>query len=256
MARRKNKIGICHLCGTHTKLSYEHIPPRAAFNDQPVVRAGIDELIKKESSLDKLAGKTYQRGIGGYTLCEKCNSLMGAWYGPAFIDWTYQLARVLILARGEPSLYYLYKIFPLRVIKQIVCMFFSLNGEQFRNAQPNLARFVLNKDMKYLDPHIRIYCFYNRTHRLRHSGGSGLLNVINGSFYIISEIALFPMGYVMDLNNHKPDMRLFHITFFSEYGYNDWKEIGLRLPLLPIYTYFPGDYCSKEEVLGEMKNSG
>jgi len=254
MARRKHIIGTCHLCGNHTKLSYEHVPPEAAFNDRPIVQASIERLIKKEEDLNDITGKTFQRGAGGYTLCERCNSLTGSWYAPAFIEWTYQVARVLLNAKGEPSLYYLYRIFPLRVMKQIICMFFSTNGEKFREAQPNLARFVLNKESKFLDPHIRIYCFYSPSGRSRHSGVAGVLNFQTHTQKILSEIVFPPMGYVMSLNRIKPDERLFDMTFFSEYHYNDWKELGLRLPSLPIYTYLPGDYRNKNEVLDNRQN--
>ena len=253
MTRRRHIVGTCHICGVHAKLSFEHVPPRAAFNDRPIVQASIEKLIKKERNLDYLKGKTYQRGAGGYTLCEQCNSLTGGWYGSAFVDWTYQVAQVLLLAKGESSLYYPYRIFPLRVIKQIICMFFSTNGEKFREAQQGLVRFVLNKENKFLDPHIRIYCFYNPTARSRQSGVAGILNFHTHSSRIISEIIFPPMGYVMSLNNIKPDERLFDITFFSNYRYNDWKEFGLRLPSLPIYTYLPGDYRSRKEVLEERR---
>ena len=39
---------------------------------------------------------------------------------------------ILHWTRGKPSLYYTFHIFPLRIIKQIVCMFFNANGEGFR----------------------------------------------------------------------------------------------------------------------------
>jgi hypothetical protein len=255
MARRKHIVGTCHLCGAHTKLSFEHVPPRAAFNDRRLVEAGIEELIKKEkiSDLDKISGKPLQRGAGGYTLCEKCNSLTGAWYGPAFVDWTYQVAQIVLSAKGEPSLYYPYRLFPLRVIKQIVCMFFSTNGDKFREAQQSLVRFVLNKDSKYMEPHIRIYCFYSPSARSRHSGVAGVLNLNTHTQKIMSEIVFPPMGYVMSFNHLRPDERLFDITFFSEFSYNDYKEFGLRLPTLPVYTYFPGDYRSREEVLADRQ---
>ena len=71
MARRKHIIGTCHICGENKKLFFEHVPPRAAFNDRPIVQASIERLIKKENDLDDLKGKTYQRGAGGYTLCEQ-----------------------------------------------------------------------------------------------------------------------------------------------------------------------------------------
>ncbi len=249
MARRKHVIGICHLCGENTKLSFEHVPPKAAFNSRPVVQGNLEKLIKKESDLDTFNGKTLQRGAGGYTLCEKCNSLTGAWYGPAYVDWIYQVSKVLLLSKGGPTLFYLYRIFPLRVIKQIICMFFSVNGEKFREAQQDLVRFVLNKDGRFIEPHIRIYCFYSPSARSRQSGVAGVLNFHTHSQKIISEIVFPPMGYVMSLNKISPDDRLFDITFLANYQYNDWKEFGLRLLSLPIYTYFPGDYRSRKEVL-------
>ena len=249
MARRKHIVGKCRLCGDHTKLSFEHVPPKAAFNDRPVVNASIEKLIKKDTDLDNFSGKTLQRGAGSYTLCEKCNSLTGARYGSAYVDWIYQVSIVLLFSKGEPSLYYPYRIFPLRVIKQIICMFFSANGEKFREAQQDLVRFVLNREGRFLEPHIRIYCFYNPSARSRQSGVSGVLNFKTHSQKIISEIVFPPMGYVMSLNRISPDERLFDITFFSKYQYNDWKEFSLMLPSLPIYTYLPGDYRSKKEVL-------
>jgi len=249
MARRKKVYGVCHICGEYTKLSFEHVPPKAAFNSKPVVNANIEALIKKEKDLDNFSGKTSQRSSGGYTLCEECNSLTGTWYGADYVEWIYQISRVLLLSKGEPSLYYLYRIFPLRVIKQIICMFFSANGEKFREAQQDLVRFVLNKEARYLEPHIRIYAFYSPSRRSRQSGVSGVLNFNTHSHKIISEIVFPPMGYVMSLNNIAPDKRLFDITFFSEYQYNDWKELSLKMPRLPIYTYFPGDYRSRSEVL-------
>ena len=54
--------------------------------------------------------------------------------------------RIIIGARGMPSLEYPFKLFPLRVLKQVVCMFFSVNGPAFRQVQPELVRFILNRD--------------------------------------------------------------------------------------------------------------
>jgi hypothetical protein len=251
MARRKHIVGTCHICGDHTKLSFEHIPPRAAFNDRPILQANVDDIIKKQVDIDLARAKIEQRGAGGYTLCERCNSDTGAWYGSPFVDWSYQLMRVLYYSRGEPTLYYLYRIFPLRVIKQIICMFFSTNGDKFREVHPNLLRFILNKEAQHLGPDMKIYCFFNPTGRSRNTGVAGVLDINRHTSKIISEIVFPPMGYVMSFNQIKPDERLFDISFFSEYRYNDWKELSLKLPVLPIYTFLPGDYRSKREVRGK-----
>ena len=70
--------GICHICCNYKKLSYEHIPPRKAFNDIRV----------------KYKGKTLQRGLGGYTLCEDCNNKMGAYYLNEFVTFVELIACV------------------------------------------------------------------------------------------------------------------------------------------------------------------
>jgi hypothetical protein len=59
--------GICHLCGREDRLSYEHVPPRAAFNSRPLVATALDELLGMSGNLPK--GQIFQRGAGAYTLC-------------------------------------------------------------------------------------------------------------------------------------------------------------------------------------------
>ena len=66
-------IDICHICGQHKKLSFEHVPPKAAFNDNPILRTNFEKVLASEN-LDELQGKVQQRGSGAYTLCEKCNN--------------------------------------------------------------------------------------------------------------------------------------------------------------------------------------
>jgi hypothetical protein len=245
-------LGTCHICGINTKLTFEHVPPRAAFNDWPVVNAKFEELFKLESldELDQVKGKISQRGAGAFTLCGKCNSDTGAWYGNAFVDWAYQGIIILDNAKMAPSLYHLFHLFPLRVLKQIICMFFSANPPSFQGVQSDLVRFVLNKQQKYLRPNVHIYTFLNSSPRSRQSSVSGLLNLESGlPPKTFSEIAFPPFGYVMCLDSLPPDPRLVDISFFANYGYNEWTDVALRLPILPVYTYLPGDYRDRNTVL-------
>lgn len=242
-------LGTCHLCGSYTKLSFEHVPPKAAFNNRPVKRIIGDVLLRGRAALEdmeNMKGRTQQLGAGDYTLCERCNNDTGAWYGNAFAEWTWQGARILSLTEGQPSLYYNFQIFPLRVIKQVLCMFFSANGEKFREAQPELVRLILNREGHYLKPGIRIFTFFNPAPVIRQTGVVGQMNVYTGRRTVMSEITFPPLGYLMTFNSEPPDERLIDISFFAEYRYNDWKEITLRIPALPVYTYLPGDYRPRE----------
>lgn len=257
----EEKIGICHICGNYGPLTFEHVPPESAFNNKPVMKANFEEIIKNENErFDPLGemtrGSISQRGAGGYTLCGKCNSITGHWYGGAYLDWTFQGLRLRGFAKIAPSLSYRFQIFPLRVIKQIVCMFFSANGPYFQGNNQQLVKFILNRNEKYIQQNIKIYIAYNLTNKIKQSGVMAKANLSpDMSPNIFSEITFPPWIYLMTLNSSPPDKRLIDISYFSRFGYNDWKDIVLQIPILPINTWIPADYRKRDEVLSNyLKN--
>jgi len=249
------RYGKCHICGNTGPLSFEHVPPRRAFNDRPVIRAQFEELVGLGPD-EPIKGKTQQRGIGEYTLCPRCNNDTGSWYGKNFVDWCYQGYEILSRSNGQPSLIYLNYIFPLRIIKQIIAMFFSINGPEFSQANPELVKFILNRDYRYISPKYRFFVYYNTGGRLRSSGVSAMVDINTGSVCVLSEMNYFPYGYVMTFESAPPDPRLFEITHFSRYGYNTFEVMGLKLPVLPTHLWFPGDYRTREQILRKREKSG
>ena len=246
---------ICHLCGLHKRLSFEDVPPRAAFNDNPILRSSFERVVMSED-LDDLQGKIQQRGSGAYTLCEKCNNDTGTWYADSYVKWAEQAMRLLMAARGRPSLEYPFHLHPLRVLKQIVCMFFSVNNPRFQQAQPDLVRFVLNREVRLFPPDVRIYAFYTLSNRMRSSGASSAIQGLgsgNSRLHVFSEIAFAPFSFVMTLGDTPPPRPdLVDISGFSQYGYRDWRTgISMKLPVMSIYTAFPGDYRTRSQTLAD-----
>jgi hypothetical protein len=253
VARRK-LVGPCHLCGVVTELSYEHVPPRSAFNDNPVWVLRGDVVIRAD--LENLPrGKQQQRGAGEYTLCHRCNNDTGSWYGTAFAAFAAQAARILLATRGEASLYYSYHILPLRVLKQIVCMFMSTNSSSFRTAHPELVTFVLNRRSVGLPSKYRFYIYYNAGDRARFAGVSGALDSNTRQIRVLTEMTFPPLGYVLCLSGPPPDDRLIEVTHFARYLYDEFRHLPLRVPVLPVFTYFPGDYRDRETVLREARDN-
>lgn len=249
----KQHFGICHLCGTYGKLSFEHVPPVSAFNDQRILRSTFEQVLAKEDNLDDLQGRQQQRGAGAYTLCEKCNNDTGAWYVPAFTDWARQAMEIVIGTRGRPTLEYPFNIFPLRVLKQVVCMFFGVNGTYFHKAHPDLVRFVLNKESREFPDYVRVYAFYTFSNRFRSAGVTGLMKGLgsgSATIHTFSEITFPPFGFVLTVRSDPPRAGFCEISDFSKFEYRDWRcGISMRLPLMPIYTAFPGDYRTRDQVL-------
>ena len=119
---KSKQYGTCHICGKYGKLSFEHVPPRKAYNEKPAHMAKGEEFIRNitKANFEDIKTRIYQRGSGDYTLCEECNNDTGSWYGKSYLDWVYQAVAIIHYTSGKPTLHYPYFLFPLRVIKQIV----------------------------------------------------------------------------------------------------------------------------------------
>lgn len=242
---KKSIRGICHICGIDGPLSEEHIPPKGAFNDQKMyvgkpangMPGGPDDIVDR---------KTVDGGVRMYTLCGNCNNNTGGWYARAFIDWCHKGKNILERSGGKPELVYCYQIRPLRVLKQIATMFFSVVGPDFSKRVPDLVKFVLNKEERYLPPDFRFFAYYNvgteRDH-LRYAAPIGILNIETREQSLFSEITFSPFGYVMVLSNTTPpDRRLVEISHFAHYSYDAVRDIELPFAVLPTHFRLAGDY--------------
>jgi 5-methylcytosine-specific restriction endonuclease McrA len=75
-----DKQGVCCICGTDGKLSFEHVPPRSAFNDHRVFEADIEKLMEGKWAPGErpTEGNWKEKGAGRYSLCMKCNNDTGS----------------------------------------------------------------------------------------------------------------------------------------------------------------------------------
>ena len=248
----RERIGKCHICGRVGPLTFEHIPPRKAFNEKLVIKAKFKELVGIGPN-EPIRGTKQQKGMGEYTLCPVCNNNTGSWYAKDFVDWCYQGYDILFRSKGNPSLIYLNNLYPLRILKQIITMFFSINSPKFCDAHPELVKFVLNRDKKYLSQQYGFFVYYSISSRLKYSGVSASINTKN--ICVFSEMNYFPLGYVTTFDSPPPDSRLVDITHFSTYSYNEFKIMEIKLPVLPTNSKFPGDYRTKEQIIKDREKS-
>jgi len=259
---KKNKIeGHCKICGKFAELSFEHVPPKSCFNTGKYISIPPEKFLqlKIESVNDysKIKGKIEQGGIGYYSLCYSCNNNTGSWYGDAFVDWSYFGKLILLKSQGNPTLYYPTHIFPLRVIKQIITMFFTLNYDGFAKDHPELVRFILNKEQKYLDTNkYRIWCYYKEPGLIRQTGTTFIYDPSFAKVIELTEMSFSPFGYVFTIGNTPPDKRLSDITYYANYDYNSYVEVITKFPVLPVNLIgIPGDYRTKDEIDNAIKKS-
>lgn len=244
----KKHFGICRICGANTKLSFEHIPPKRAFNDNQVVFQTIYDGLQGRYSKQR-------QGMGNYSLCETCNNNTGGWYGDSFVRWTQQGFEWLNKVGAASRLSLPFYLMPLNVLKQILVMMLAMSTPARLNYLEEIRRFVINKEQKYLPPHLKVYAYFNRSGKPRFLSGAAVTRVDLGeTVYVDAEVALPPFGYVV-VSSFKPKSRmlpdmldLYDITWFSEFDYNIWTSVFLRLPVKETHEAFPLDYRTKTEV--------
>jgi len=265
---KSKKIGQCHLCGKIAELTYEHVPPRRAFNEQKVfLHWGRDILGKENFPWDffGIKGEQHQNGVGWHTLCEKCNNDTGGWYGKAFIDFTYQgyrkyqelLNQKKLINRQWITINFS-QIYPLRVIKQIITMFFSINNPDFSRVHSELRALVLNKEKRGISKErFDIYSYILVGSLARYIGIASILqskptgNIIR----ILSELSAPPFGYVLEINPKGEDQYCDISYFANEFRYDQKVNLSLKIPVYECNTYFPADYRTKQRVINDyIKN--
>jgi hypothetical protein len=258
-----SRTGECCICGQIGKLTFEHVPPEAAFNDRRVFQAKIDALISNDwrPGTVPARGTYHQRGAGRYSLCGKCNSDTGSWYGPAYVEFAYQAMLLLHRSNGTLSLAYPYRIFPLRVLKQIAVMFFSACGPGLKKAHPQLVKFVLDKECRIVPDGIHFWAYLHDPQlstATRQSGVTGRM-ILGKGHHVFSEIAFPPFGLVMTFDQNPIQNGLCDVTHFGLSTYRTWDIVYLQLPVLPVVSFLPGDFRTVDQIaetIGENDRLG
>lgn len=247
--------GTCHLCGTWGPLTFEHVPPRAAFNDHRVLEADIYKLMGSDllEDLKNPQGKFNQRGSGKYTLCGRCNNDTGAWYGPAYVEFVRGIFPLCHIVEPDQCVDVRCLLKPLNVFKQMLVMFCSASPPDFARKHPQLVRYLLNRDevncseLRGLRLFMSLFDLKN-SHAARQSGITGRMELGNSTSHVYSEISFPPFNLVMSLSGTNPEPRLFDISWFAQFPLNERREVEMRLHNLAVNSYFPGDYRTMDEL--------
>jgi hypothetical protein len=243
-------VGQCRICGQRGALSFEHVPPRSAFNRLRVEQFTIDHWLTGSGDKPSRRGRVRQRGTGDFVLCERCNNLTGRVYVPELVKLVRAGAVILAQlpadqdAAVEPMMagIKLAGVRPLRLAKQIVAMTLAINGEEFGQTNPALSAFVLDPDERGLPPGFELYLVLYRGPLARQSGVSGRLDVETGASHLLTEIARPPFAYVMSIDEPSPVIPLGRITHFADFEPTAEANLDLELLVGFGHTPYPADY--------------
>lgn len=254
---KKKRTGKCHICGEIRELTFEHIPPRSAFNSGNAKIYDYMDIHESGNNCWDFTGlkyTPYQKGVGKYTLCARCNNNVGTWYVVDYANFVMNLHNAIkghSFSQDEGLLVYAKDIYPLRIIKSVLAMFCSLNHENFADCH-NIRKFLLNKTEKDLGGNCGVSMYLSNGSIMKQLPlsviGKHDINYPYTSFRTVSEITWLPCGYIFDTDraNNKENI---DITDFSKFGYNEKIDMEIKLLAREVNTTFPVDFRSKQQIL-------
>lgn len=243
------KIGKCHICSQHGALTFEHIPPKSAFNS-------YSDLISYKfdgASKHWVPSKENPYGVGAYTLCASCNNNTGGTYGQAFCDLISTIAdQTKSVTEYRKDVEVFYNGFLHRVFKQIVTMFCSTNGPDFIGKHNGLREYLLDQSSERFPEGIYLYTYLvNRASKFA-TGCQGILNLRTNESVVCSEILFWPLGYIMSSSELKSEdiknAKLTNITHWAKYSINLRQKETIKLAKNYRLLMFPMDFRSKDEI--------
>lgn len=256
MSKKHKVTGECCICKQEKELSFEHVPPQAAFNKQAVIHAkDFYSAPNKRAYLANPRGTQSQKGIGGHSICGKCNNNTGGWYGSAYV-YIANLVNDKLTENPSSPINISAEIYPLRILKQVITCFFSVNGplSNYTNSD-DLADFVLDKNQQNFPvDKMCVYMFATRSGRSRANNFQPQMIMGSDNQSYFSEYVSAPLGFVValktDTANHPQYIAdgLQDISHFSNFKYDDRATLALSLPIKEIYSAFSGDYRTKQEL--------
>lgn len=233
------KLGECRLCGQKKSLTFEHTPPEGAFNSTPVFFQDYESLFDRNSYLYGKR-KRSNRGAGGLNLCAECNNRTGSWYANDYIEFS-NLGAYVMTHHVYASHFITaeYSIKPLNVLKQILTMFVALDSSGFIIKQPDMKKFLLNKENTVFPKDIEIFMYLTSSIQLRNAIS---FTNMDGYFRTHGEISYRPFGFHISIATPPINRPYLSITHFKEFEFN--KEANLKLPLryLEPEGHMPGFY--------------
>lgn len=257
-----NHFGKCALCGKECELTFEHIPPRSAFNSSPAKPVTGEGALKDDRMPWDITGLPYknqQQGMGKYTLCQTCNNNTGSWYGEDYRI----VARVIHSILSEPrdpkyQAFGIRDIHPLRFIKQVLSMFCSINN--FEDERIDILRkFVIDQKAVGLDKSKYKVCMYlTKSNLMKYAPLSVVLRMgkTKCESLALTEITAYPMGFIIYFD----PTDTFHydgldITHFADCKYDDVANIQMPFCVYEMNDIFPTHYRSKDEIKQCIENN-
>jgi hypothetical protein len=245
MSEKSKLEGQCWLCGRWRELTREHIPPRSAFNNHPILLYTVEENVRRTGRIE-WAGRV-EKGLVVRSLCGECNSRGGGQYGSHYADFIARVAPAVERARDREQIIISGVQRPLSILKQIMQTFVSANGPDFVAANPWIRRFIRDSKNKEWPQSLFAYLFATNSRECRKSGLSAFYDFGEKRIRTVAEFSFWPLGMVLSFDP-LDDYPLTPIHQWASFDYGWERQLDLNLTVNPTSSAYALDFRTRDEI--------
>ena len=252
----RKRSGFCHICGAHTKMTYEHIPPRSAGNSQPERVADFRHaLLNPHERFPKRGWHQQQRGVGLYVTCSDCNGKAGREYVPdysnfvnSFGDGVVELLAESNFSEDLRGIRISFKEVRIgRVVRQALYMLVAASGSSnLINEYPCIRR-ILEGSVEPLANDLRVLLTVVQTNTMRHTPLHSWIDYKQATFIVATEVAHFPFAWLLQIGPTTESNMVVMNSYF-EIPLDRRCDVTIESPVGHLVSPSPGDYRSETNI--------
>jgi hypothetical protein len=250
--------GWCRVCAKYTRLTFEHLPPKASGNRNRRRFVGMLDALNTADplTLPKHGWRQLQQGIGAYVLCAECNSRAGSLYVNEYVSWVasavaFLAERFAVLPPDgalPESVSFRVHGRPGRIIRQAISMILAVSGGPFMaRAYPELAVLAQGGNA-HLPANVRLYLSLAVGSRGRLSTPTGAVDFRTGTCRVLTEVAFSPFAWLLCIGD-QPTESLCDVTAWTDFGLDEMADVAVHDARLgSTASALPGDYRWSDEI--------
>jgi hypothetical protein len=256
----------CRLCGTLEDLSFEHVPPKSAFNRDRAEMLGLDAWLEREKSTGRPGrrGNISQRGSDVRTLFRTCNSRAGRLYVPEMARWV-RIGRNALCDNREAVDHAdttvstlgmglkINEVRPGRFVKPMVTMLLAIAPIGIPAGYPGLAAYARDPGVTALPDGMSLYLNFYLGPISRFVGSAAVVRESGKATYAVTELAYPPFAdaLVMGEPADAPALPCCDITSFAAAPIDRLASVEMFMQCGFGHTPLPLDYRSAASVAAD-----
>jgi hypothetical protein len=260
---QSDNVERCRLCGTSDDLSFEHVPPKSAFNRDRAEMLGLDAWLEREKSTARPGrrGTISQRGSGVRTLCRTCNSRAGRLYVPEMARWVRNALcdNREVVDEADTAVSTLgiglniKEVRPGRFVKQMVTMLLAIAPSSIPEGYPGLAAYARDPGVTAFPDGMSLYRNFYLGPISRFVGSAAVVRETAKATYAVTELAYPPFAYALVMGEpaDAPALPYCDITSFAAAPIDRLANVEVFMQCGFGHTPFPLDYRSAASVAAD-----